>query len=1095
MPSSENLFTLDPLKTSLTKPITDVKVQGPANRSVENSQLLQGLQTFGNAVGSLAEVKKQEQLTTDMRLAQNAALRGEAEPSGLFGAASDEFERIVEANVITKTIRDMNQFLDGEGGSNLVNAGGAYSENIAAADKVFDTIYDQGKNFSLNPRMQDIFNQKVEEQRNKTKLEIALVNRDRNRSQVSQRILNMLEEAVDVSKDQFSGGVDTDASDIEGTDEYPILFSFEKTLSPEFLNTTADDVVSLNMGLDKLEARRLTMQMFLQNETVIAQPSLADKLMASEYSPGVTYEALFSKGLLASNTDKDATDIVKMRNIQIQASFNHQKALDDQDKADAITRTNLGKSFVIQSLDGGVSNAEAYQIGFDNGLRKDEITTLIKAQDNFEGNLTFGTNTPQGQAFKKEILAGKNLSEDAITVKMRELNLDPADAAYYKGLASLENKEILVAQKAFDSEIKIIEAKTFQILKSSLNNNKAITLDENGEIQFDMAALASQAIGGTQGLDPNEIQDVILRLQRLQNDYKYKSSEASKEVARSNTFDRAAVTQFGVDYNKDVAIFISDLQNNIISRSQVRDARKKEAKEEADKTAAKAAAEVATKEPVVLPTATVPEEIENKQQILTDPTTHITNEIDIITNAYKSLFSTDPKASPKSSEAAKEKSVIDRPISESEQVYLKRLEQAVPIAPPEESVSTTGLGSFVDNIDANFDALPGIINDMHREQVFLKGLNLFFEGAVSDFKESFSTGDQAAEVPAGGGSEEQLVGKGLSEPGPTPQELRDQDALMLGKWTGQVTSEGRKVYENNKGGVSSEYTIGVKDPKINNGELTDIPSIYNGKIVTEQEAIRIISENKGIDPETGRFITPGGDPEARSKSISIDRTVTEIADSFGTFKDNDVDPLGFIGGELGNDQAKINATEEVFNNFTPATAAKYGSLRYNASNEDEQTKWEVHAKDGIDAYNKGELTGEKKTNVDNLISALDKHKQSYINDLNNIGFSYDNFKQLMIGAYAGETTFGTLGLVSSKDVVGQLQVTRKTLTDMWKRPNTPFGPNVAKSLKSSTNKTLNQLKALPSAQLRTLLLNNDEFNFMAGAMIMINKLQSRKLKL
>ena len=42
---------------------------------------------------------------------------------------------------------------------------------------------------------------------------------------------------------------------------------------------------------------------------------------------------------------------------------------------------------------------------------------------------------------------------------------------------------------------------------------------------------------------------------------------------------------------------------------------------------------------------------------------------------------------------------------------------------------------------------------------------------------------------------------------------------------------------------------------------------------------------------------------------------------------------------------------------------------------------------------------------------------------------------------------------------------------------------------------MNQLKALPSAQLRTLLLNNDEFNFMAGAMIMINKLQSRKLKL
>ena len=195
------------------------------------------------------------------------------------------------------------------------------------------------------------------------------------------------------------------------------------------------------------------------------------------------------------------------------------------------------------------------------------------------------------------------------------------------------------------------------------------------------------------------------------------------------------------------------------------------------------------------------------------------------------------------------------------------------------------------------------------------------------------------------------------------------------------------------------------------------------------------------------------------------------------------------------DKNEIKVTNDLYDNFTPATAAKYGAVRYNDSDKDEQTKWEFSAKNGIDAYNNGELTGDKKTNVDNLVAALDKHKQSYINDLNKIGLSYDEFEQLMIGTYAAETTFGTLALVSGKDVVGQLQVTRETLTDMWKRPNTPFGPNVAKSLKSSTNKTLKELKALSNAKLRALLLNNDEFNFMSGAMIMINKLQSRKMKL
>lgn len=770
MPSSENLFTLDPLKTSLTKPTTDVKVQGPANRSVENSQLLQGLKTFGNAVGSLAKVKKEQQITADMRLAQNAALRGEAEPSGLFGVASEEFERVVEANVITKTIRDMNQFLDGESGSNLVNAGGAYSENVAAADKFFDTLYDQGKNFSLNPRMLDLFNQKVEEQRNKTKLEIALVNRDRNRSQVIQRIGNAIEDTVDFSKDIYSGGVESDSSDIEGTDEYPILFSLDSNITPELHNTLSSDTVALNMGIELPEAKRLVLQMFLQNETVIAQPSLADKLMASEYSPGVTYEALYIKGLLASNTDKDAADIVKMRNIQLQASFDHHKALNAQDKAEAEARTKFGKSAVTQILSENGSNENAYATGAQYGLSEGEVNTLVTAHNKFKGNLKHGINTPQGRALKREIEDGQHLNEEDITLALFERGLK--DDAIFKALVSREKTQTKSAQKAYDSEIKLIKEKTFQLLKGSLKNNKAITRDENGDMQFDEVAFANQALGGIQGLDPNEIQDVISRLQILQNDYEYRSNEAAREVARSDTFDRANVTKFGDDYNKAVSLFISDLEKNIISKTQVRDARKKE---ETNKKAAEASAIAGAKlkEPRVIPTATVKEEIEIKKQILTDPTTHIKNEIDIIKDAYKSLFSTDPKASPKSGEAAKEKSISDRPISESEQVYLKRLEQAVPTSPPEESVSTTGLGSFADNIDANFNALPGIINDMQREQVFLKGLNLFFEGAVSDFKESFSTGDQSAEVPAGGGSEEQLVGKGLSEP------MSDEDRSRL----------------------------------------------------------------------------------------------------------------------------------------------------------------------------------------------------------------------------------------------------------------------------------------------------------------------------
>jgi hypothetical protein len=101
----------------------------------------------------------------------------------------------------------------------------------------------------------------------------------------------------------------------------------------------------------------------------------------------------------------------------------------------------------------------------------------------------------------------------------------------------------------------------------------------------------------------------------------------------------------------------------------------------------------------------------------------------------------------------------------------------------------------------------------------------------------------------------------------------DEPQLVLGKPTGEVTNEGgvgkgRKLYSNNFGGASSEYSIGVKHPEINNGQMTHIPSIYGGRIRSENYAIDQIIKNKGKDPETGRFITPGGDPNARSKGIT-----------------------------------------------------------------------------------------------------------------------------------------------------------------------------------------------------------------------------------
>ena len=89
------------------------------------------------------------------------------------------------------------------------------------------------------------------------------------------------------------------------------------------------------------------------------------------------------------------------------------------------------------------------------------------------------------------------------------------------------------------------------------------------------------------------------------------------------------------------------------------------------------------------------------------------------------------------------------------------------------------------------------------------------------------------------------------------------DDLQIGEWTGKYTEEGRKIYHNNKGGVSSEITMGVEI----DGKEYHIPTIFDGKRVTWQKAKEIIVNNGMKDPETGRLITPGGNPGARSSGL------------------------------------------------------------------------------------------------------------------------------------------------------------------------------------------------------------------------------------
>lgn len=100
--------------------------------------------------------------------------------------------------------------------------------------------------------------------------------------------------------------------------------------------------------------------------------------------------------------------------------------------------------------------------------------------------------------------------------------------------------------------------------------------------------------------------------------------------------------------------------------------------------------------------------------------------------------------------------------------------------------------------------------------------------------------------------------------------------------TGRRTPEGRPILSNNKGGFSTELTITVDAP---GGGFMVIPSIFGGKIVSQEEAIQIVNANGGVDPETGRKLPVFGSiaeadtaAQQRSSSLSGEETTTDFGD-------------------------------------------------------------------------------------------------------------------------------------------------------------------------------------------------------------------------
>jgi len=77
------------------------------------------------------------------------------------------------------------------------------------------------------------------------------------------------------------------------------------------------------------------------------------------------------------------------------------------------------------------------------------------------------------------------------------------------------------------------------------------------------------------------------------------------------------------------------------------------------------------------------------------------------------------------------------------------------------------------------------------------------------------------------------VGAAPAVQAPVQQPVQEQEQLID---SGRVTTEGRPIFKNQFGDFVTERSITITDPRINQGRATNIPTVFEGRFLNQDEA-------------------------------------------------------------------------------------------------------------------------------------------------------------------------------------------------------------------------------------------------------------------
>ena len=848
MPSPDQLFTLDPVKTGLTDPTAAINIQKSVDTTLRDRQTVAGLRTFSDAIGKLAEFKKQERIKSDVKIAQNAAIRNEAMPGGLLGVAVEAFGDITNIKTANDAYNEIKSYLDGEDVANII--------------KDSDTNSLQ-KNTTIEAHVDDLYLRAIRTMPDgnpETLLDL--------KTRIDVLKAASMKSVYDVEKNQQYGvtvsAINGNISRIyEETAFYPSLNPSE-VLTNNWVRTNAKQIVKAHPWVELDDAKVTVLRLIATHDETFNNPIILENLLAGDFSPNVTFNALKN-----ARTDPEGTGA---QIYKIYTDFHNEVRRRDRE-----TREDEKRTEEEENDSASISADDYYSKNLnDPDLTKNLqavmqretsdqklINAYIKTKLTEDDNAKWDVDSDAYNIVEGLVASGKITTVKQLIQAQTDNNLNENSYTILNKLRGGENVEYKENLETLRREVQTVNSGVITALKGGLTKNPLDQLMTQG-IKFSEADIRALALNQRANLDPNVYIDVLTQLQDLRSNFE---ADVKTEARKAASEDRVPdIKGLKKEFNNVIVGFVARIKAGQIDPNvPVTEEPGGEPSQRtigilrpSDTGGAKGGF-------LDLKTGIGPTEIPSPELSLRE----LRRTTGVLIGAEQDIYDF----------------MIDfnRKIDKIEDVLIS------PVLKTGEALFQIGK-DFGDVFGLNSDSLGKKLKlgekVSQEEVVFSNKTNFSKKSEKGDNKswiDFFIGSAYAATVTEGADAvtseeafltpKERIAKIGPStepyEAPPAEPTKKDGEELVLGEPTGRVTTEGRKEYKNNFGGTSTEYTIGVVHPEINNNQETHIPSIYNGKRVSQEEAEQIIIDNDGIDPETGRFITPGGDPEERSKSIEV----------------------------------------------------------------------------------------------------------------------------------------------------------------------------------------------------------------------------------